>query len=111
VVLVQEAGGTTLFGNSRARRWSAWEAFLQRALAAPFGQDAAALRKLHINILAGNPDIVQRRAAHIRLRRQTLLSKARQQLRKVWRRRQPSPAAAPAAPSPTVPSQPARREP
>ena len=34
-VLVQEAGGTTLFGNGQTRRWSNWELFLQRVLAKP----------------------------------------------------------------------------
>jgi len=88
VVLVQEAGGTTLFSNGRTRQWSAWEPFLQRALATPFSQDAAALRKLHINMLAGNSQVVQQRASRIRLRRPTLLSKARRHLQKVWPRRQ-----------------------
>jgi myo-inositol-1(or 4)-monophosphatase len=89
VVLVQEAGGTTLFSNSRAHRWSAWEPFLQRVLSQPFGQDATALRKLHINILAGNSEVVQQRSASIRIRRQTMLNKAWQRVRKLWRRRKP----------------------
>jgi myo-inositol-1(or 4)-monophosphatase len=95
VVLVQEAGGTTLFSNSHARRWGAWEPFVRRVLSTPFGQDAAALRKLHINILAGNSQVVSQRAGYIRMRRQTLWSKVRQRLRKVWRRGQKQQKAAP----------------
>jgi len=94
VVLVQEAGGATLFGNARTRRWSAWEPFLQQVLSQPFGQDAAALRKLHINILAGNPHIVQQCAPQIRMRRPTVLGKVRRRLRQTWRRLKPSPSAA-----------------
>ena len=44
-VLVQEAGGAVLFCNGKARRWNGWETFRRQALAAPFGQDAAALRQ------------------------------------------------------------------
>jgi myo-inositol-1(or 4)-monophosphatase len=94
VVLVQEAGGTVLFGNGRTRRWSAWEPFLQRVLSQPFGQDAAALRKLHVNMLAGNPHVVQQHAVQIRVRRPTVLGKVRQRLRHAWRRRKPAPATA-----------------
>ena len=68
-VLVQEAGGAVLFCNGKARRWDGWEAFQQRALSAPFGQDAAALRKLHVYMLAGNAEIVRQRAGQIALRR------------------------------------------
>jgi hypothetical protein len=105
VVLVQEAGGTTLFGNGQTRRWSNWELFLQRALAKPFGADTAALRKLHVDILAGNSHIVQQRATQIRRRRPALLGKARHRLRKTWRRLKPSsqPASAAAQSSPAVP--------
>lgn len=101
VVLIQEAGGTTLFSNGRARFWSAWEPFLQRALSKPFGQDHAMLRTLHINILAGNSHIVQQRADHIRLRRPSLRSKIRRHWQKVWKRRQPS-ASPPSPPSNTT---------
>jgi myo-inositol-1(or 4)-monophosphatase len=103
VVLVQEAGGSTLFGNAQTRRWSNWEAFLQRALARPFGEDAVALRKLHIDILAGNTDVVQQRSGHIQRRRPTLLSKTRSHVRKTWQRLKPSPqtAAPPQGPSPS----------
>jgi hypothetical protein len=90
VVLVQEAGGSTLFGNAQTRRWNTWEAFLQRALARPFGEDAAALRKLHIDILAGNADVVQQRSGHIQRRRPPLLSKARSHVRKTWQRLKPA---------------------
>jgi myo-inositol-1(or 4)-monophosphatase len=68
-VLVQEAGGAVLFCNGKARRWDAWEAFQRQALSAPFGQDAAALRKLHVYMLAGNAQIVRERAGQIALRR------------------------------------------
>jgi myo-inositol-1(or 4)-monophosphatase len=85
VVLVQEAGGATLFSNGAARRWRAWEPFLQRTLSDPFGQDAAALRKLHVNMLAGNPQVVRQRAGQIAVRRPSLVGKARQRLRKVWK--------------------------
>src|SRR4030095_10418292 len=67
-VLVQEAGGTVLFSNGAARRWSDWETFVQRALKTPFGQDPAALRKLFIYMLAGNAQVVQQRASHVTLR-------------------------------------------
>jgi myo-inositol-1(or 4)-monophosphatase len=85
-VLVQEAGGTVLFSNGKARRWSAWEVFLQHALAAPFGQDVSALRKLHVYMLAGNTQVVQRRAQQIALRRlPPLVSTVQRQMRKLWR--------------------------
>jgi myo-inositol-1(or 4)-monophosphatase len=86
VVLVQEAGGSTLFGNGKTRRWSNWEAFLQRALERPFGEDTVVLRKLYIDILAGNSHLVQQRAGHIQRRRLTLLGKARRHVRKTWQR-------------------------
>lgn len=86
VVLVQEAGGTVLFSNGKARRWNAWEVFLQQALASPFGQDVSALRKLHVYMLAGNTQVVQRRAPQIALRRlPPLISRAQRQVRKFWR--------------------------
>jgi myo-inositol-1(or 4)-monophosphatase len=85
VVLVQEAGGATLFSNSTVRRWDDWTPFLRRALARPFGHDAAALRKLHINILAGNPQLVRERSARIVTRRPSALGKAKQQLRRAWK--------------------------
>jgi fructose-1,6-bisphosphatase/inositol monophosphatase family enzyme len=100
VVLVQEAGGATLFGNGRTRRWSTWELFLQQVLSQPFGQDATALRKLHINILAGNPHIVQQCAPQIRMRRPTVLGKVQRRLRQTWRRLKPSPSAASTASAP-----------
>jgi hypothetical protein len=84
-VLVQEAGGTVLFSNGASRGWSDWETFVQRALKAPFGQDAAALRKLFIYMLAGNAQVVQQRASQVALRRPSLLGKARRHLRKTWR--------------------------
>jgi myo-inositol-1(or 4)-monophosphatase len=87
VVLVQEAGGAVLFSNGAARRWQAWEAFLQRALSAPFGQDIAALRKLYVYMLAGNSQMVQQRARYITLRRSpTVVGKARRAVRQAWRR-------------------------
>jgi myo-inositol-1(or 4)-monophosphatase len=69
VVLVQEAGGAVLFCNGKARRWTTWEAFQRRTLSAPFGQDAAALRKLHVYMLAGNAQTVRQRADQVALRR------------------------------------------
>jgi len=84
-VLVQEAGGTVLFSNGTARRWSDWETFVQRALKTPFGQDPAALRKLFIYMLAGNAQVVQQRASQVILRRSTLWGKARRYLRQAWR--------------------------
>jgi myo-inositol-1(or 4)-monophosphatase len=90
VVLVQEAGGATLFGNGKMRRWNNWETFLQRVLARPFGEDSGALRKLHIDILAGNSHIVQQRAGHIRRRQPTLLSKTRHHVRRTWQRLKPA---------------------
>ena len=84
-VLVQEAGGTVLFGNGATRRWSPWEGFVQGALKVPFGQDPAALRKLFIYMLAGNSQIVQQRAGQIRLRRPSLWGKAKSRARKTWR--------------------------
>ena len=68
-VLVQEAGGAVLFCNGKARRWNTWEPFRHQALSAPFGQDTAALRKLHVYMLAGNERIVGERAGQIALRR------------------------------------------
>jgi fructose-1,6-bisphosphatase/inositol monophosphatase family enzyme len=85
-VLIQEAGGTVLFCNGKARRWHPWEGFLQRALSRPFGQDVNALRKLMVYMLAGNPEVVQRQASRIRLRRPLpLVGKARRQLRQAWK--------------------------
>ncbi len=84
-VLVQEAGGTVLFGNGATRRWSPWEGFVQGALKVPFGQDPAALRKLFIYMLAGNSQIVQQRAGQIRLRRPSLWGKTKSRARKTWR--------------------------
>lgn len=97
VVLVQEAGGATLFGNGAARRWSAWEPFLRQALSGPFGHDAAALRKLHVNILAGNPQVVEQRAGQIAMRRPSLLKKATRRLQKACKQLKPSPSEAPAS--------------
>jgi myo-inositol-1(or 4)-monophosphatase len=86
VVLIQEAGGVTLFSNSTVRRWNDWAPFLHRALARPFGHDAAALRKLHINILAGNPQLVRERAARIVTRRPSTIGKAKQHMQRAWKR-------------------------
>lgn len=86
IVLVHEAGGKTLYSNGLTRRWSDWDAFLQRALSSPFGQDAAALRKLHVNILAGNQQVVYQRARQIAVRRPGVLGKTRRQLKKTWSR-------------------------
>ena len=84
-VLVQEAGGAVLFCNGKARRWSSWAAFRSRALKAPFGQDTAALRKLHVYMLAGNEDTVRRRAGQVALRRPPgPLARLRQRGRKLW---------------------------
>jgi myo-inositol-1(or 4)-monophosphatase len=95
VVLVQEAGGATLFGNGTTRRWSAWESFLQQVLSRPFGQDVAALRTLRVDVLAGNPQVVQQRASQIIIRRPSLLKKTRQRLRRIWKRRGSVPSKAP----------------
>jgi hypothetical protein len=85
-ILIQEAGGTVLFCNGKARRWHTWEGFLQRALSRPFGQDVEALRKLMVYMLAGNPEVVQRQASRLRLRRPLpLVGKAQKQLRKAWK--------------------------
>jgi myo-inositol-1(or 4)-monophosphatase len=84
-VLVQEAGGTTLFSNGTRRHWSAWDTFLPRVLAAPFGHDPAALRRLHINMLAGNPDLVQRCADQVMVRRPGIWPKLRRRFHKVWK--------------------------
>jgi hypothetical protein len=84
-VLVQEAGGTVLFSNGASRRWSDWETFVQGALPTPFGQDPAALRKLYVYMLAGNPQVVQQRASQVSIRRPTLWGKARRRLRRLWR--------------------------
>ena len=91
VVLIQEAEGSILFSNGTTRRWSAWDAFLQRVLTQPFGQDPAALRKLHINMLAGNPQVVQQRAGQIAMRHPSVLGKARRRLKKAWKRLKSSP--------------------
>lgn len=83
-VLVQEAGGAVLFCNGKARRWNTWKAFRRQALSAPFGQDTAALRKLHVYMLAGNAEIVRQRAGQIALRRLPgPLAKLRQRGRKL----------------------------
>ena len=84
-VLVQEAGGAVLYCNGKARRWQSWGAFQRQALAAPFGQDAAALRKLHVYMLAGNEEIVRQRAGQLALRRMPgPLAKLRRRGRKLW---------------------------
>lgn len=86
-VLIQEAGGAVMFCNGKARRWNTWDVFLQRALSRPFGQDVDALRKLMVYMLAGNPEIVQRQAGHIGLRRPLpVLGKAQRYLKKTWKR-------------------------
>ncbi|GIX46487.1 MAG: hypothetical protein KatS3mg131_0698 [Candidatus Tectimicrobiota bacterium] len=86
VVLVHEAGGMAVFGNARVRRWCAWEAFVQRALDGPFGQNPAALRALRVHLLAGNPRLVQQRAQQIRLRMTPWLLR---QVRRRWRQLRP----------------------
>ena len=93
-VLVQEAGGAVLFCNGKARRWDTWEAFQRRALSAPFGQDVAALRKLHVYMLAGNERIVRERAGQVALRRlpgplAKLRRRGRQMLKKLKGREAP----------------------
>jgi hypothetical protein len=80
-VLIQEAGGMVLFSNGAARQWTSWETFVQRALRTPFGSDHEALRKLFIYMLAGNTQVVQRRAAQLALRRPLRL---RRQVRRLW---------------------------
>ena len=86
-VLVQEAGGAVLFCNGKARRWKSWGAFQRQALAAPFGHDAAALRKLHVYMLAGNEEIVRQRAGQVALRRiPGPLAKLRRRGRKLWKK-------------------------
>jgi hypothetical protein len=104
--MVQEAGGTVLCCNGKARRWSDWETFLQRALTQPFGDDVEALRKLHVYMLVGNPDVVQRQAGMIGLRRPLpMVNAIRKQLRKIkQRRRAKSPSATEHQPVP--PSEP-----
>lgn len=84
-VLVQEAGGAVLFCNGKARRWNSWGAFQREALPAPFGKDTAALRKLHIYMLAGNEEIVRQRAGEVALRRiPGPLARLRRSGRKLW---------------------------
>jgi myo-inositol-1(or 4)-monophosphatase len=87
-VLVQEAGGAVLCCNGKTRRWSDWETFLQRALTQPFGDDIEALRKLHVYMLVGNPDVVRRQAGMIGLRRPLPGVRAlRRQINKIKQRR------------------------
>jgi hypothetical protein len=86
--LVQEAGGAVLCCNGKTRRWSDWETFLQRALTQPFGDDIEALRKLHVYMLVGNPDVVRRQAGMIGLRRPLPGVRAlRRQINKIKQRR------------------------
>src|SRR5262249_56299186 len=80
-----EAGGPLLFRRGPTRRWSDWETFLQRALKTSFGQDPAALRKLYVYMLAGNPQVVRQRANQVAIRRPTVWGKARRRLRTLWR--------------------------
>jgi myo-inositol-1(or 4)-monophosphatase len=106
VVLVREAGGVTLFGNGTASHWSDWDTFLQRVLVSSFGQDAAALRKLRINILAGNARLVHEYARQVALRRPSILGKTRRRLQKVWTRFTSSSSnASPSSEPPATPSQ------
>jgi myo-inositol-1(or 4)-monophosphatase len=85
-VLIQEAGGAVLCCNGKTRRWQLWEPFLQRALAAPFGEDLEALRKLIVYMLVGNPEVVQKQVGRIGLRRPLpVVGKAKRQLQKAWR--------------------------
>ncbi len=87
-VLVQEAGGSVLCCNGKARRWSDWETFLKRALTRPFGDDIEALRKLHVYMLVGNSEVVQRQAGMIGLRRPLpVVRSIRKQINKMKRRR------------------------
>jgi hypothetical protein len=59
---------------------------LQRALAAPFGEDLDALRKLTVYMLVGNPEVVQKQIGRIGLRRPLpVVSKAKRQMQKAWR--------------------------
>jgi len=102
VVLVQEAGGTTLFSNSTMRRWSTWETFLRRVLSTPFGHDPAALRRLHINLLAGNPDLVRQCANQVSVRRPGIWPKLQRRLRKVRKRLRSSPHATPTSTPPAA---------
>ena len=86
-VLIQEAGGSVLYCNGKTRRWRTWDAFLQRALTKPFGQDVEALRKLVVYMLTGNPEVVQKQASYIHLRRSfPAIAKAKRQVRKAWKR-------------------------
>lgn len=87
-VLIREAGGDVLYCNGKARGWSNWDTFLKRALTQPFGDDLEALRKLHVYMLAGNPDVVQAQARMIGLRRPwPLAGRIRKQFRKMVQRR------------------------
>jgi myo-inositol-1(or 4)-monophosphatase len=99
-VLVQEAGGAVLCCNGKTRRWSDWETFLKRALAQPFGNDIEALRKLYVYMLVGNPDVVQRQAGMIGLRRPLPGVRAvRRQIHKLKQRRRAKSASKAARPS------------
>ena len=96
-VLVQEAGGAVLCCNGKTRRWSDWETFLRSALTQPFGDDIEALRKLYVYMLVGNPEVVQRQAGMIGLRRPLpVVGAVRKQIRKMKQRRR-----AKSAPQPT----------
>lgn len=103
-VLVQEAGGTVLCCNGKARRWSPWEHFLKQALTRPFGDDIEALRKLHVYMLVGNPDAVQRQSGMIGLRRPLpLVGNIRKQINKMKQKRAKSSPAADRQPAETDP--------
>ena len=104
--LIREAGGAVLCCNGKSRAWSEWDVFLQRALSSPFGEDLDALRKLVVYMLVGNPEVVQRQASLIGLRRSNpLVGKVRKQWRDVRKRFQsPSSSDAPADPPVDPPS-------
>lgn len=92
VALIQEAGGHVLFGNGHTRYWSNWDTFLQRALTQPFGTDPDALRKLHIYMLAGNPQVVRQHASQITIRRPSPFGKTRRWIKRSWKKLLSSPA-------------------
>lgn len=101
-VLVQEAGGSVMCCNGKARRWSDWETFIKRALTHPFGDDIEALRKLHVYMLVGNPEVVQRQSGTIGLRRPLpVVGSIRKQINKMKRWRTKSESAADQKPAET----------
>ncbi len=106
-VLVREAGGDVLCCNGKARRWSDWETFIKRALMHPFGDDIEALRKLHVYMLVGNPEVVQHQAGMIGLRQPLpIVGSIRKQINKMKQRRTKSAPEADQAPTETGRQQP-----